>query len=100
VVGWPHIAGARPNPAHLALAALEHAGALAGVITQNVDGLHHAAGSVRVIELHGSLHQVRCVDCERRENRVALQDRLLALNPGFAPAPAAVLPALARALLA
>ena len=57
---WPD---ARPNPAHLALAALERAGRLAAVVTQNIDGLHQAAGSQRVLELHGSVHRNRCVDC-------------------------------------
>lgn len=83
VVGWRRIATARPNPAHRALAALEEAGLVCGVITQNVDGLHHAAGSRRVIELHGSLHQVRCLDCGRLEARARLQERLAALNPDW-----------------
>lgn len=57
---------ARPNRAHLALAALERAGKLSAVITQNIDGLHQAAGSERVIELHGSVHRNRCQKCGRR----------------------------------
>lgn len=57
---------ARPNRAHLALAALERAGKLSAVITQNIDGLHQAAGSERVIELHGSVHRNRCTKCGRR----------------------------------
>ncbi len=56
---------ARPNPAHEALAALEKAGILAAVITQNIDGLHQAAGSRNVIELHGSVQRNRCVRCGR-----------------------------------
>ena len=63
---------ARPNPAHQALAALERRGKLAGVITQNTDGLHQKAGSTRVIELHGSSHSVVCLDCERRFPRAAI----------------------------
>jgi NAD-dependent deacetylase len=55
--------GAAPNPAHAALATLERAGLLRGVITQNVDGLHQAAGSARVIELHGNLREALCVGC-------------------------------------
>ncbi|MCB9645839.1 MAG: NAD-dependent protein deacetylase [Deltaproteobacteria bacterium] len=84
VVGWPRIAHARPNPAHHALAGLEASGRLSGLLTQNVDRLHHAAGSARVIELHGALHEVRCLECGVREGRAALQARLLAMNPGLA----------------
>jgi NAD-dependent SIR2 family protein deacetylase len=82
-VGWARFSGARPNPAHRALAALEEAGALAGVITQNVDGLHQEAGSRRVVELHGALSEVRCLDCGATEPRAEVQDRLLAVNPGW-----------------
>ncbi len=57
---------ARPNPAHLALARLERAGKLAAVITQNIDGLHQAAGSRTVLELHGSVHRNSCLRCGRR----------------------------------
>lgn len=80
-VGWPRIAGATPNPGHRALAALEATGALAGIITQNVDGLHCAAGTRRLIELHGSLHEVRCLECGAKEKRELLQRRLAELNP-------------------
>ncbi|MFW6201413.1 MAG: NAD-dependent protein deacetylase, partial [Gemmatimonadota bacterium] len=79
-IGWPRMAATRPNPAHHALARLEDAGPLRGVITQNVDGLHHAAGSRRVVELHGSLAAVRCLDCDRPMRRDRYQERLLALN--------------------
>jgi NAD+-dependent protein deacetylase sirtuin 4 len=79
-VGWRRIATARPNPAHFALARLEAAGLLAGIITQNVDGLHGAAGSRRVVELHGSLAVVRCLDCGERIGRDACQRRILELN--------------------
>ncbi|MFT4626327.1 MAG: NAD-dependent deacetylase sirtuin 4 [Myxococcota bacterium] len=82
-LGWSRIAQARPNPAHHALVALERAGHVSGVVTQNVDGLHQAAGSGTVIELHGSLAAVRCLDCHATEPRAALQDRLEALNPGW-----------------
>ena len=83
-VGWRRVADARPNPAHHALAALETVGALTGVITQNVDGLHARAGSRRVVELHGCLAEVRCLDCGARESRKAMQDRLLEMNPAWA----------------
>jgi NAD-dependent deacetylase sirtuin 4 len=82
-VGWARFSLARPNAAHQALASLEEAGVLAGVITQNVDRLHHQAGSRRVVELHGALADVRCLDCGAGEPRAELQDRLLAVNPGW-----------------
>jgi NAD-dependent SIR2 family protein deacetylase len=81
LMGWPRLAGARPNDGHRALAALEHAGVLAGVITQNVDGLHQAAGSRDVVELHGALARVRCLECGDLTSRDDLQDRLLQANP-------------------
>lgn len=84
LLGWPRFSSARPNAAHQSLAELERQGHLLGLITQNVDRLHHAAGSQRVIELHGALARVRCLDCEALEPRTELQARLLALNPGFA----------------
>ena len=84
LLGWPRFSSARPNAAHQALAALERDGHVLGLITQNVDRLHQAAGSQRVIELHGALARVRCLDCEAVESRVEVQERLLALNPGFA----------------
>ena len=67
---------ARPNPGHHALAALEAAGHLAGVVTQNTDGLHQEAGSRNVIEIHGSSRTVQCLDCGTREPRVDVQARL------------------------
>lgn len=83
-VGWRRVADARPNPAHRALAELEAAAAVPGVITQNVDGLHGRAGSRRVVELHGSLARVRCLGCGATESRGAVQTRLLELNPAWA----------------
>lgn len=80
-VGWSRVAGAQPNPAHHAVAALDRSGITAGLITQNVDGLDRAAGTERVVELHGSLHRVRCLDCGTGSSRVRLQQRLQQLNP-------------------
>ena len=79
-VGWPHISAARPNSGHAALAALEDVGAVCGLISQNVDGLHGLAGSRRVVELHGALARVRCLGCAAVESREALQVRLAELN--------------------
>jgi len=84
-LGWRRIGQARPNAGHRAVADLERAGLITHVITQNVDGLHQAAGARKVIELHGSLDRVRCLDCGSRTSRVALEARLNLLNDGFGP---------------
>ena len=84
IVGWPRFCAARPNDGHLALAALERAGVVTGVITQNVDRLHQAAGTRCVVELHGALAEVICLGCRAIEERASLQERLIALNPRFA----------------
>jgi NAD-dependent deacetylase sirtuin 4 len=91
-VGWPKFRAARPNLAHEAIARLEAAGHLLGTITQNVDRLHHAAGSRQVVELHGALHRARCLECDALEDRDELQVRLHALNPGLRDASAPALP--------
>ena len=82
-VGWERISAAKPNTGHAALAALEAAGVATGIITQNVDGLHHAAGSKRVVELHGSLAIVRCLTCGTKTSRADFQHLLLELNGEF-----------------
>jgi NAD-dependent SIR2 family protein deacetylase len=81
--GWRHIAAAIPNTGHHALAELECRGLLAWIITQNVDGLHQAAGAQRVVELHGSLARVLCLGCGQRTSRERLDQRLRAANPGW-----------------
>jgi NAD+-dependent protein deacetylase sirtuin 4 len=86
MIGWPRFVAAAPNVAHHALARLERARMVTGVITQNVDRLHHAAGSREVIELHGALHEVRCLGCGDSMSRAAVQERLVALNPELARA--------------
>jgi NAD-dependent SIR2 family protein deacetylase len=82
--GWRHVAGALPNAGHHAVADLQRRGLLSGIITQNVDGLHQAAGAQRVIELHGSLDRVVCLACRQRTARETLAERLRAANPGWA----------------
>jgi NAD-dependent SIR2 family protein deacetylase len=82
-VGWPQIASARPNAGHRAVDGLQRAGLLHGVITQNVDGLHQAAGARDVVELHGALGRVVCLGCREVHDRERVQDRLAELNPGF-----------------
>jgi NAD-dependent SIR2 family protein deacetylase len=91
-LGWRHVTGASPNAGHLAIAALERAGLVRGVITQNVDGLHQAAGAVSVTELHGSLHRVTCLSCWSRSAREELDARLRAANPAWTAAALGVLP--------
>ena len=82
-IGWPSMRRAEPNGSHRAVARLEQAGYITGVITQNVDGLHQAAGSRNVLELHGALAEVQCLSCGRIVERDRLQDRLLEMNPGW-----------------
>jgi NAD-dependent SIR2 family protein deacetylase len=72
-----------PNAGHRALAALERAAVVTGVITQNVDLLHTKAGSQNVVNLHGTYAQVICLSCRYGMSRTALADQLEALNPGF-----------------
>jgi NAD-dependent SIR2 family protein deacetylase len=82
-IGWPSFDAARPNDGHRALARLEAAGCLVGIITQNVDRLHQSAGSRRVVELHGALAEVECLDCGRISGRRRLQARINQLNPDW-----------------
>ncbi|GII04377.1 Sir2 family NAD-dependent protein deacetylase [Planobispora takensis] len=70
-LGWRHIARAAPNAGHRAVAELQDRGLISGIITQNVDGLHQAAGARQVIELHGGLDRVRCLGCGERSSRAA-----------------------------
>jgi len=73
LLGWPRIADARCNDTHDALNQLQQAGVLNGVITQNVDRLHQQAGTANVIDLHGRLDRVRCLDCDARVARSSIQ---------------------------
>jgi len=111
-LGWRHIARAVPNDGHRAVAALSRRGLLAGIITQNVDGLHQAAdsgvgpgvasaagpatgpvtGRAALTELHGSLHRVLCLSCGQRTARSDLDWRLAAANPGWDPGSVSVNP--------
>jgi NAD-dependent SIR2 family protein deacetylase len=82
-VGWRHMDDTLPNAGHRALAALEHAGVVSGVITQNVDLLHTKAGSRNVVNLHGTYAEVVCLNCGHTMSRAALAEMLEAANPGF-----------------
>lgn len=82
-LGWRRMGTAVPNEGHRALAALERAGHVDALITQNVDGLHQQAGSEHVVDLHGRIDEVVCLNCALVTSRLELHHRLEALNPGF-----------------
>ncbi|MBS0450677.1 MAG: NAD-dependent protein deacetylase [Proteobacteria bacterium] len=84
LIGWRIMGEARPGAAHHALARLESAGHVHTLLTQNVDGLHDAAGSRATIDLHGRIDTVCCTACGTRSPRAQLQSRLLARNPEWA----------------
>jgi NAD-dependent SIR2 family protein deacetylase len=92
LIGWRLMRQAEPNDAHRALARLEAGGRTELLLTQNVDRLHQAAGSAQVIDLHGRIDRVRCMDCEQRSPRVELQEELSALNPDWLDLDAAEAP--------
>ena len=82
-LGWHHMGRALPNDGHRALARLERDGHVTTLITQNVDGLHGDAGSSRVVDLHGRVDEVICMDCGDVTSRESVQLRLAAANPAF-----------------
>jgi len=84
LLGWPTMATARPGASHRALARLEASGRVGLLLTQNVDGLHDAAGSRQTIDLHGRIDTVRCLGCETRAPRARMQRALRARNPAWA----------------
>jgi len=92
MIGFPVMSGARPGAAHLALAKLECAGKVGMLLTQNVDGLHSAAGSRSTIDLHGRIDTVRCMACGIHSPRAALQADLLRRNPRWAGFEARIAP--------
>ncbi|AHV91856.1 sir2 family protein [Bordetella holmesii 30539] len=83
MIGWRRFGSVKPNAAHRALARLEAEGHIALLVTQNVDGLHQAAGSRAVVDLHGRLDEVRCTRCDWTGPRKAWQDQLEAMNPAW-----------------
>lgn len=90
--GWERFRAAQPGPAHHALARLEEHGRVARLVTQNVDRLHQRAGSRNVIELHGALAEVVCLDCSGMEDRDSLQRRVRSLNPRWLDGPTPMAP--------
>ena len=82
-LGWRHLRRADPNAGHAAVARLEQRGLLSGLITQNVDRLHSSAGSINVIDLHGTFDRVVCLQCASLFARSRIAEILEALNPGY-----------------
>lgn len=78
--GWPNVATAKPNAAHVALSKLEELGYVQSLVTQNIDRLHQKAGHRKVIDLHGRLDQVICMDCAEIMTRAEVQDWLAQNN--------------------
>ena len=91
-LGWRTIGDARPNDGHRAVAQLQELGLVGGIITQNVDGLHQAAGARDVVELHGNLARIACLGCGRLTSRTELASRLEQANPAFAGVASAINP--------
>jgi NAD-dependent SIR2 family protein deacetylase len=91
-LGWRSIGDARPNDGHRAVARLQELGLVGGIITQNVDGLHQAAGARDVVELHGNLARIGCLACGELTGRTELASRLDAANPAFAGVASAINP--------
>ncbi|GGC57593.1 NAD-dependent protein deacetylase [Undibacterium terreum] len=92
MVGWPAMARTLPNAGHHAIASMEKAGYLSAVLTQNVDGLHQQAGSSKLIELHGNIHRVVCLNCRTEFSRAGIQVLLEQANPALAQTTAKALP--------
>ena len=92
MIGWPVVARAQPNAAHVALASLEAMQRTHLLVTQNVDGLHQRAGSAEVIELHGNIGRVICLQCGATEARETVQVLLREHNPEFVRAVAQTAP--------
>lgn len=92
MIGWRHFASVRPNAAHRALAAMERAGHIELLLTQNVDGLHEAAGNINVVDLHGRLDRVRCMQCGDITSRETMQQRLQDANPAWMTLQAKIAP--------
>ncbi len=82
-IGWQRFNAASPNRGHRHVTDLQQAGYVGTVITQNVDGLHQAAGATDVLELHGSLDRAVCLTCGESTSRLGLHDRMTEANPGF-----------------
>ncbi len=92
MAGWSFVARSTPNAAHHALAVLEKLGHVSLLVTQNVDRLHQRAGHQQVLDLHGRIDRVVCLDCDTRIDRASMQMELARLNPGFEARAAGIRP--------
>ena len=92
MVGWSMFSRGQPNPAHQALRSLEFKGYTGLLVTQNVDGLHRQVGQSRLLELHGSLANVVCMQCHSQFDRIGYQQQLLNKNPAWADLTAVMAP--------
>jgi len=92
LVGWPWFQAARPNVCHRTLSDWESTGRISQLVTQNVDRLHQGAGSRQVIDLHGRLDRIVCLECGALSGRAEMQEELLAGNPEFAALKAEIAP--------
>ena len=92
MVGWKLTGRANPNATHFAIAALQETGRVSQIVTQNVDGLHNRAGAKEVIDLHGRLSEIKCLDCEVVSKRAAYQPRLVEKNPELDEYQATIMP--------
>ena len=82
-IGWQRFKAAVPNDGHRTVTDLQSAGYVGPIVTQNVDGLHQAAGARDVVELHGSLERAVCLTCGEVTSRLGLHERMTEANPGF-----------------
>lgn len=92
ILGWPAVRDAQPNTAHIALASLEQTGRVQLLITQNVDRLHQRAGSTNVVDLHGRLDRVVCLNCSHHFDRERIQTQLTIDNAHLVQASAGLQP--------
>lgn len=90
-VGWRTFSAAEPNPGHLSLVAMEQHEIVTGIISQNVDGLHRRAGTAHVVDLHGTLDRVTCLDCDQMFDRSGVERQLATSNPWLSDIAQAVL---------
>ncbi len=92
MVGWKLTGRAKPNATHHAITALQRTGKISQIVTQNVDGLHNIAGAENVIDLHGRLSEIKCLDCGKVSKRADYQTRLIKNNPELDQYEATILP--------
>ncbi|MCL4115011.1 UNVERIFIED_CONTAM: hypothetical protein GTU68_036125 [Idotea baltica] len=92
MVGWKLTGKAKPNATHHAITALQRTNKISQIVTQNVDGLHNAAGTENIIDLHGRLSEIKCLDCDEISKRKDYQPRLVENNPELDDYKAAIMP--------